>query len=144
MSETNLSSGTETSDESSGSGGDNDDDQIPAISDRNPEYHESQQRHEYIDQVLNDISIPQSGGAFCRNQSYSSTSSLSTVSTSNQNSAHQVTGSTNHSSNRMVCKVFTLTSPVEKVWFFLNKCIPVHTQRTKWFLLLMILHLLSK
>ena len=60
MSETNLSSGTETSDESSGSGGDNDDDQIPAISDRNPEYHESQQRHEYIDQVLNDISIPQS------------------------------------------------------------------------------------
>lgn len=89
MSETNLSHGTETSDESSGSGGDNDDDQIPAISDRNPEYHESQQRHEYIDQVLNDISIPQSGGAFCRNQSYSSTSSLSTVSTSNQNSAHQ-------------------------------------------------------
>ena len=41
MSETNLSSGTETLDESSGSGEDNDDDQIPAISDRNPEYHES-------------------------------------------------------------------------------------------------------
>lgn len=122
MSETNLSHGTETSDESSGSGdGDNDDDQIPVIGDRNPEYHESQQCHEYIDQVLNYISIPQSGGAFCRNQSYSSTSSLlSTVSTSNQNSAHQVTGSTNHSSNRMVCKVFTLTSLVEKVWIFLN------------------------
>ena len=125
MSEINLSSGTETSDESSGSGGDNDDDQIPAISDRNPEYHESQQCHEYIDQVLNNISIQQSGGAFCRNQSYSSTSSLlSTVSTSNQNSAHQVTGSTNHSSNRMVCKVFTLTSPVEKVWFFFKQMYP--------------------
>ena len=109
MSETNLSSRTTTSNESSGcDDGDDDDDQIPAISDRNPEYHESQQCHEYIDQVLNNISVPQPGGVFHRNQSYSSTNSLSTVSTSHQNSAHPVTGSTNHSSNRMVCKVITL------------------------------------
>ena len=83
MSETNLSSRTATSNESSGcDDGDDDDDQIPAISDRNPEYHESQQCHEYIDQVLNNISVPQPGSVFRRNQPYSSTNSLSTVSTS--------------------------------------------------------------
>ena len=121
MSETNLSSRTATSNESSGcDDGDDDDDQIPAISDRNPEYHESQQCHEYIDQVLNNISVPQPGGVFRRNQPYSSTNSLSTVSTLHQNSAHQVTGSTNHSSNRIVCKVITLNVSSGKSMVFLN------------------------
>ena len=121
MSETNLSSRTATSNESSGcDDGDDYDDQIPAISDRNPEYHESQQCNEYIDQVLNNISVPQPGGVFRRNQSYCSTNRLSTVSTSHQNSAHQVTGSTNHSSNRMVCKVITLNVSSGKSMVFLN------------------------
>ena len=120
MSETNLSSGTETSDESSGSGdGDNDDDQIPVISDRNPEYHESQQCHEYIDQVLNYISnlvVP-----------FAETSHIVLQVAYYQQSQHQTRTQLIRSQVLQIILVtewfarfLTLTSPVEKVWFFFN------------------------